>query len=69
MTPTRKISASAIAGALTVLLVWALSGLDITVPAEVAAAITLLISFAVGYLVPERPTDPTEPNIPPGSIL
>ncbi len=45
-----KVVAGGIAGALTVLIVWgaSLAGLDI--PPEVASALTVLISFAAGFL-------------------
>lgn len=45
-----KIAASGIAGALTVVLVYVLSLANINVPTEVAAAITVIIAFAAGYL-------------------
>jgi hypothetical protein len=43
-------TASGVAGAVTVILVWLadLAGLD--VPTAVAAAVTLLITFGAGYL-------------------
>lgn len=50
--PNRKVGASAIAGALTILLV-AILKLYIPIDVEVASAITTLITFGVGYFVPE----------------
>lgn len=50
MTPTPKVAAAGIAGALSVILVWimGLTGLDI--PAEVAASLTTILAFLAGYL-------------------
>lgn len=50
MTPQPKVLAGGAAGAVTVVLVWAagLGGLE--VPPEVASAVTVLISFAAGYV-------------------
>lgn len=55
--PTRKVGASALAGAISVVLVWvvntwALTG-SIKITGEVASALTTMITFAVGYFVPE----------------
>ncbi|GAB3475236.1 hypothetical protein [Amycolatopsis cihanbeyliensis] len=54
MTPTRKVGLSGAVGALTVILVWILSGLGVDVPAEVSTAITSILMFAVGYRVPDK---------------
>ena len=45
-----KIAASGIAGAIPVVLVYLLSLAGVDVPTEVAAAITVIIAFAAGYL-------------------
>lgn len=45
-----KIAASGIAGALTVVIVYVLSLVGVNVPTEVAAALTVIIAFAAGYL-------------------
>ena len=45
-----KVAASGIAGALTVLAVYLLSIAGVEVPTEVAAAITVILAFAAGYL-------------------
>lgn len=53
MKPDRKITASALAGATTVVFAWMLrefSGVEM--PAEVASAVTVIVSFLVGYVVP-----------------
>lgn len=51
--PTRKVSASGLGGAISLILLWALgeyAGMDF--PPEVASAVTTVISFALAYLVP-----------------
>lgn len=45
-----KISAAAAAGAVTVLLVWALGLVGVDVPTDVASAITLIVAVAAGYV-------------------
>jgi hypothetical protein len=54
MAPTTKVAAGGVAGALTVLVVWILGLLHVTVPPEVASALTVVISFATSYIVRER---------------
>lgn len=63
MAPTTKVAAGGAAGALTVLLVWILGLLEVTVPPEVASAITVIISFITSYLVKQRvPAAATSPS-------
>ena len=51
--PTRKVAASGIAGALSVVLIWAARQFAHTeVPPEVASAITIILAFLVGYITP-----------------
>ena len=50
MTPQPKVVAGGVAGALTIVLVWVAGMLGLAVPAEVASAFTVLVSFAAGYL-------------------
>lgn len=45
-----KVTAASIAGAVSVVLVFALGALGVTVPTEVAQAITVVLAFAAGYL-------------------
>jgi hypothetical protein len=56
--PQRKVGASVLAGALSVALVWALNVYVLVdrpqIPAEVASALTTILTFVVGYLVPEE---------------
>lgn len=59
-TPTRKVGAGAIAGALSVLLVWLLNmflpdGKHIT--PEIASSLTTVLTFVVGYFVPPAASD------------
>lgn len=49
-----KVGFGAAAGAVTVVLVWVASLFGLIIPAEVSAAITVLITAVVGFLVPER---------------
>ena len=46
----KKVAAGGAAGAFTILLVWVLGELGVSVPAEAASAITTLVSFIAGYL-------------------
>lgn len=50
LAPQPKVAAGGIAGAVALVLVWVagLAGLD--VPAEVAAAVVMVLSFAASYL-------------------
>ena len=54
MTPTRKVGTGALAGAVSIVLVWVLGNvIHIDVPATVASAITTIMTFVTSYLVPE----------------
>lgn len=52
--PTRKVAAGSVGGAVGVILIFVLSQFGVEVPAEVAAAISTVLGFAMSYLVPER---------------
>jgi len=53
MAPTPKVTATVIAGAITVLIVWGLKQYGHTdIPAEAASALTVIISFIAGYFAP-----------------
>lgn len=55
LTPTPKVAAGAFAGALTTLIVWGLQQYaGITLPAEVAASLTTILSFAVAWITPNN---------------
>jgi hypothetical protein len=54
--PTRKVSAGALAGALSIILVWGINRLlpnDNQLEPAVASAITTVMTFLVGYFIPE----------------
>lgn len=52
--PTNKVAAAGIGGSLTIVVVYVLGLMGVELPAEVASALTALISFAAGYLVREK---------------
>ena len=58
-TPARKVVGSALAGAVTTIVIYVLNThiLDVPLPGEVAAAVATVIAFAVGYLVPPSEHD------------
>lgn len=45
-----KVAAGGLAGSLSIILVYALSEAGVTLPPEVASALTVVISFIGGYL-------------------
>lgn len=49
-----KVSAAALAGTITVILMFVLSLFGVTLPAEVSSAITTLLSFLAGYVTPSE---------------
>jgi hypothetical protein len=56
--PVRKVAAGGVAGALTTIIVWILSvAFKIDIPPEIAAAITVVLSFAAGYFIPPAAND------------
>jgi hypothetical protein len=50
--PHPKVTAGAVASAVATLIVWGVSLAHVTVPPEVAGAITALVGFVVAYLIP-----------------
>lgn len=61
MRPDNKVVAGALAGALTVVIAWVLQAIwKISLPPEVAAAASTILTFAVQWTVPDRP-DPLDP--------
>lgn len=53
--PTAKVAASGVAGAVSIILVYLIQQVFATeIPAEVASSLTVVISFATGYLVKEN---------------
>lgn len=53
-TPNTKVTAGALAGALTVVLLFLIQTLaDVEITAEVGSAVTVILTFFTSYLVPE----------------
>ena len=56
--PVRKVAAGGVAGAITTIIVWILSAaFKVDMPPEIAAAITVVLSFAAGYFIPPAAGD------------
>lgn len=56
--PARKVAASSIGSAVSVLGVWALQEFaNVTMPAAVQSALVLCVTFLMGYYVPPAPRD------------
>lgn len=52
--PTRKVNVGVVTGAIVVAAVWAVQTFSkTTVPAEVASALTTLLTFIVSWVVPD----------------
>lgn len=53
--PTRKVAAGGIGGAVAIVLIYAFQQLTgVLLPAEVAGAVTLIVSFGTSYIVKEE---------------
>lgn len=64
--PTNKVGSAALAGALSTIGVYAYDHLTHDpLPAVVASAVTVVIMFAVGYIVPDGGGDDPPPNPAP----
>jgi putative flippase GtrA len=66
--PVRKVAAGGLAAAITTVLVYVLeAAFSISIPAEVAAALTTLIGFVVAYLTPPGANEvvTTSPTVSP----
>lgn len=61
--PVRKVASTGIASAVTTILIWTFSEVPphLEIPGEVAAAITTVIGFIVGWLVPAKSIDDKAP--------
>lgn len=56
LAPINKVSMSAAAGAITVVIVWAAQQFGkVVIPPEVASAITLILMTITGYVTPLEP--------------
>lgn len=53
MKPNRKVGAAGLAGAVSIIGVWAASQFGVDVPGEVASAITTVLTFGTGYVIKE----------------
>lgn len=51
LTPTRKVTGGAVAGAVSILLVWLLGVMGIALPPEVSSAVTTLVTFVTSWFV------------------
>lgn len=55
LTPTRKVGAAGLGGALATAVVWALGAFaGVDVPDEVAAGLASVVAFATGWWITER---------------
>lgn len=53
--PTRKVAVGGAAGALATIICWASSAFGgVEIPAEIAVAITALVTFGLQYAVPDK---------------
>lgn len=58
MKPTNKVVAGALAGAVTVILVWAAKQYGhVELPGEVSSAVTTVLSAVAAYFVPDSTTE------------
>jgi len=53
-TPTRKVTAQAVSGVASVLLIYVLGLVGVDLPADVAAAIVVVLSFVASYMTKEK---------------
>lgn len=51
--PSTKVVSGAAAGAVVVVVVWVCSLFGLEVPGDVASALTVLVGFGAGYVVPD----------------
>ena len=62
-TPTNKVLAGALAGALAAILTWVVKTFaHQDVPAEIGVAVSTVITFAVQYMVPDSNNQPPKEN-------
>lgn len=56
MIPTAKVTAGALAGALTAIIVWGVrQWAKVDMPPEVAVAVSTVFTFVVSYMTPDAP--------------
>jgi tetrahydromethanopterin S-methyltransferase subunit E len=62
--PNAKVLNGAVAGAVTVLAVWLLETFaHVAMPATVSAALTVIFTFAMGYVTPPAGFNGPDPNV------
>lgn len=63
--PEKKVTTATLAGAIVTILIWILGLAGVHMPAEVAAAITTILTALAGYLTPHG--HPRDPDPSPGA--
>ncbi len=58
---TTKVASGALAGAVSVILVWIITKCGIEVPAEIASAFTTIVSAVAGFFAPR--SEPTQEDV------
>ena len=65
-TPTRKVMAGGLSGAVTVVLVWLLNAYILPaakpIPAEISSALPVIVTFLVSYMVSPSAADQVKPT-------
>jgi hypothetical protein len=56
LAPTRKVVAVGVSGAVTTIIISICNRNGLALTADEAAAITALVTFALGYLIPNQPS-------------
>ena len=57
MAPNRKVTVGGLAGAVSIIVVWAVRTFgEVEVPPEIASAVTVVLTFVAAYLVSESET-------------
>jgi len=61
LAPTPKVATGALAGALSIIIIWILGQFHIVIPPEVASAFTTVFSALASYIAPK--SDPTPEQV------
>ncbi len=59
--PTTKVIGGTLGAAFSTLIIWGLTKAGLTIDESVKVAITTVITFAVGYMIPPAPGDKVVP--------
>ena len=60
MQPSTKVTAGALAGAVVTVIVWLVGAMtSVDIPAEVAAALVVIVSLGLSYVVPDTSPAPS----------